>query len=207
MFKALAARLFPFLLRFSLTFLLLLALWPVVSPYYGRAMAATGQTIFRTLALLPPEARLEMRENKVWVIRRVTRSDGTAATAGVNVLDEGTYFNLVILLALITATPTLNWKARGAASVIGLAILGLLHLSDLYVKLRWTAVFPGLHGSGLIPEAASPLTVALFEWLYAFYSVIGFGLFPILIWIGAISLTAHLRMLSTGGCSPSRDLL
>lgn len=206
MFRALAARPLPFILRFSLTFLLLLALWPVISPYYARAMAVTGQTLLKTLALLPPEGHLEVRENRVWVFRPVSRIDGTQATAGVNVLDEGTYFNLVILLALIVATPTLDWKAGGAASVLGLATLGLLHLSDLYVKLRWTAIFPGLQRSGLIPEVVSPLTLKAFEWLYAFYSVIGFGLFPILAWIGVVSLTVHLRTLSTGG-SPSRDLL
>ena len=206
MFRALAARLLPFVLRFSLTFLLLFALWPVVSPYYARAMAVTGQALLKTLALMPPEGHLEVRENRVWVFRPVRRSDGTQATAGVNVLDEGTYFNLVILLALVAATPTLDWKGKGTASGLGLAILGLLHLSDLYVKLRWTAIFPDLRSSGVIPEAASPLVLKTYEWLYAFYSVIGFGLFPILVWIGVVSLTAHLRTLSTGG-SPSRDLL
>jgi hypothetical protein len=28
----------------------------------------------------------------------------------------------------------------------------------------------------------------IYEWLYAFFSVIGFGLFPILVWIGVVSL-------------------
>lgn len=167
-----------------MTFLLLFALWPVVSPFYARAMAATGQAVLKAVALLPPEGRLETRDNRVWVFRPVTRNDGTTATAGINVLDEGTYFNLVILLALIAATPSLRWKAAAGATVTGLAILSLTHLSDLYVKLRWTAIFPGLRASGVVPDAASPLVLKTFEWLFAFYSVIGFGLFPILIWIG-----------------------
>lgn len=188
MFRALAARLFRSALWFFLTFLLLLALWPLISPLYARATAAAGGAILRSISLLPPGGRLEARENRVWIVRPVTKLDGTRATARINVLDEGIYFNLVILLSLIVATPFLSWSAKGRASVIGLAILWLLHLSDLYVKLKWTAIYPGLRLAGVLPEAASPITVKTFEWLYAFYSVIAFGLFPLVVWLGVVSI-------------------
>lgn len=188
MFRALGARPFSFALRFLLTFLLLLAVWRFISPFYARAMAVTGQGLLRTVSLLPPGSRLEARENRVWVFRPVTRADGTSAMAGINVLDEAIYFNLVILLSLIVATPSLRWSAMAGASAIGLAVLALLHLSDLYVKLKWTAIFPGLRLSGVIPDVASPLTLKVFEWLYAFFSLFGFGLFPVVIWIGVVSL-------------------
>ncbi len=124
----------------------------------------------------------------MWIFRPVTKTDGTRATVGINVLDEATYFNLLILLSLIVATPSLRWQAKAAASAVGLAALWVLHLSDLYVKLKWTAIHPSLRLMGVVPEAASTLTLKTFEWLYAFYSVIGFGLFPILVWIGVVTL-------------------
>lgn len=188
MFRALAARPVSFALRFLLTFLLLLAVWRFISPFYARAMAVAGQGLLRAVSLLPTGSRLEARENRVWIFRPVTKTDGTSAMAGINVLDEATYFNLVILLSLIVATTFLSWSAMAGASAIGLAILALLHLSDLYVKLKWTAIFPGLRLSGVVPEVASPLTLKTFEWLYAFFSLFGFGLFPIVIWVGVVNL-------------------
>ena len=184
MFRVLAAKLLPFAIRFLVTFLLLLILWPVVSPFYARAMAASGQALLRTISLLPRGSRLEARQNRVWILRPVTKIDGTRAMAGINVLDEGTYFNLVILISLVVATPSLRWWKKGVVAATGLAMLWLLHLADLYVKMKWTAVHPGLRQSGVIPEAASPIVLKIFEWLFAFFSVIGFGLFPILVWLG-----------------------
>ena len=188
MLKALAAKVLPFSIWFLLTFAALLALWRFISPLYAEAMAVTGQRVLETVSLLSQGSRLVARDNRVWVARPVTRTDGTAATAGINVLDEATYFNLVILLSLIVATPALSWRRKGLASLVGLAVLAVLHLLDLYVKLKWTAIYPGLRMSGIMPEPASPITLKTFEWLYAFFSVIGFGLFPIVIWIGVVSL-------------------
>jgi hypothetical protein len=188
LFRALAPKLLSFTLQFLLTFLLLLALWPFTSPLYARFTAAAGGTLLRTIALLPSGGHLEARENRVWVFRPVTRIDGTTATAGVNVLDEATYFNLVILVSLIVATPSLGWGGKGGAAASGVVVLWLLHLTDLYVKLKWTAIFPGLRLRGVVPEPATLVTVKTFEWLYAFFSVVGFGLFPILVWLGVARL-------------------
>ncbi len=188
MLATLAARLLPFAARFLLTFALLLAVWSFVSPLYARGMAAAGGTLLDAASLLPPGSRLEARDRRVWIFRPVTKTDGSRAVAGVNVLDDATTFNFVLLISLIAATPSLRWRGQAKALCLGLAVLALLHLADLYVKLRWTAIYPGLRQVGVIPEAASPATVKIFEWLYAFFSVLGFGLFPILVWIGAVSL-------------------
>jgi len=188
LFKTLAANVLPFTIWFLLTFAALLALWRFISPLYAETMAVTGERVLRTLSLLPQGSRLAAQDNRVWVARPVTRTDGTSATAGLNVLDEATYFNLVIFLSLIVATPALSWRRKGLASLTGLAALAALHLLDLYVKLKWTAIYPGLRMSGVIPEPASPITLKTFEWLFAFFSVIGFGLFPVVIWIGVVSL-------------------
>lgn len=188
MFATLAARLLPFAARFLLTFLLLLALWPLASPLYARAMAAAGGAVLDTVSLLPPGSHLEARDRRVWIFRPVTKVDGSPGMAGINVLDDSTYFNFVLLASLIAATPSLGWPGKAKAFALGGALLAFLHLADLYVKLRWTAIFPGLRLHGVVPEAASPATVKSYEWLYAFFSVIGFGLFPILVWVGVMSL-------------------
>ncbi len=188
MFATVAARLLPFAARFTLTFLLLLVIWPFVSPLYARTMAAAGGKLLNTVSLLPSGSHLEVRDRRVWIFRPVTKVDGSRGLAGVNVLDDATYFNCVLLASLIVATPSLRWSATAKALGLGLALLASLHLADLYVKLKWTAIYPGLRLYGVVPEAASPATVKLYEWLYAFFSVIGFGLFPILVWIGVVGV-------------------
>jgi hypothetical protein len=187
LFAALASRLLPFAGRLLVTFLILLALWPFVSPLYARAMAAAGTTVLTTLSVLPPGSHLEARDRRVWVFRPVTKVDGSPGTAGMNVLDDNTYFNFVLFISLIAATP-LPWIRKAKAAALGAAVLGSLHLVDLYVKLKWTAIYPGLRAHGVVPEPASAATLKVLEWLYAFFSVLGFGLFPILIWIGVVSL-------------------
>jgi len=184
----LAAKLLPFAGRFILAFALLLAVWPLLSPLYAEVMAAAGRRLLTATSLLSPRSRLEVRDRRVWIFRPVTKVDGSPGVAGVNVLDDASYFNAVLLAALIVATPALPWLAKAKGLALGLTSLAILHLADLYVKLRWTALFPGLRLHGVIPEAASPATVKTYEWLYAFFSVIGFGLFPILVWIGVLGL-------------------
>jgi hypothetical protein len=188
LFAALASRLLPFAGRLLLTFLILLTLWPFVSPFYARAMAVAGGTVLTALSALPPGSHLEARGRRVWAFRPVTKVDGSPGTAGMNVLDDSTYFNFVLLVSLIVATPSLPWTRKAKAACLGAGALGLLHLADLYVKLKWTAVYPGLRLHGVIPEPASTATLKVLEWLYAFFSVLGFGLFPILVWIGVVSL-------------------
>ena len=205
MLTTLAARLLPFAARFILTFLLFLAVWPVVSPLYARAMAAAGGTLLHAVSSLPPGSRLEAKDRRVWIFRPVTKVDGSFGMAGVNVLDDSTYFNGVLLASLIVATPFLRWPAKVKAFGLGLSLLASLHFADLYVKLRWTAIFPGLRLQGVVPEPASAVTVKLYEWLYAFFSVIGFGLFPILVWIGVISLW-WARGGEGAGAPPSRKV-
>ncbi len=188
MFTTLADRLLAFAARFLLAFLLLLAIWPFASPLYARAMAAAGGAVLDRLSLLPPGSHLEARDRRVWIFRPVTKADGSQGMAGINVLDDATYFNFVLLASLIVATPSIGWSGKAKAFCLGSVVLASLHLADLYVKLKWTGTYPGLRGYGVIPEAASPAALKSYEWLYAFFSVIGFGLFPILVWIGVISL-------------------
>lgn len=151
-------------------------------------MAAAGGTLLNAASLLPHGSHLEARERRVWIFRPVTKVDGSRGTAGINVLDDSTYFNFALLISLIAATPSLRWLEKAKAFCLGGGVLACLHLADLYVKLRWTAIYPGLREHGVIPEAASAATVKMYEWLYAFFSVIGFGLFPILVWIGVVSV-------------------
>lgn len=188
MFATLAANLRSFAVRFLLTFLLLLFLWPLASPVYARAMAALGNSLLGAASLMPPASHLEARDRRVWIFRPVTKVDGTPGMAGVNVLDDSTYFNFVLLTSLIAATPSLGWIRKAKTLLLGAGLLAFLHLADLLVKLKWTAIHPSLRLRGVVPDAASPATLKLFEWLYAFFSVIGFGLFPILVWLGVVSL-------------------
>lgn len=188
MFDILAARLWSFAGRFLVTFALLVTLWPLVSPIYARAVASLGGPLLNATSLSPPGSRLEARNRRVWIFRPVTKVDGSLGMAGVNVLDDATYFNFVLLVSLIAATPSLGLGGKAKAFCLGAGILALLHLADLVVKLRWTAIYPGLRLHGIIPEAASPVVLKSYEWLYALFSVLGFGLFPILVWIGVVSL-------------------
>ncbi len=188
MLATLAGSLLPSAGRFIVAFLLLLACWRAISPWYASAIAAGAGRLLHALSLIPPGSRLEARDQRVWIFRPVTKIDGSPGMAGVNVLDDATYFNAVLLASLIAATPALRWATKAKALGLGVGLLASLHLADLYVKLKWTAISPALPRLGVTPEAASLATVKLYEWLYAFFSIMGFGLFPILVWIGAVSL-------------------
>lgn len=185
MLATLRARIGPFAAWFAITLLLLLAVWRFLSPFYAQGMATVGQTILNATGMLPLDSHLEARDRRVWIVRPVTKSDGSAGMATVNVLDDATYVNIILLVSLTVATPLLGLAAKAKVCLAGGAGLSILHLADLYIKLRWTALYPGLQAHGMMPEAAHPFTVKLYEWFYAFFSVNGFGLFPILLWFSA----------------------
>jgi len=181
----LRARIGHFAVWFTIALLLLLAVWRFLSPFYAQGMATVGQTLLNATGMLPPDSHLEARDRRVWIVRPVTKSDGSAGMATVNVLDDATYVNIILLVSLTIATPLLGLAAKAKVCLAGVAGLSILHLTDLYIKLRWTALYPGLQAHGMMPEAAHPFTVKLYEWFYAFFSVNGFGLFPILLWFAA----------------------
>lgn len=185
MLATLKARIGRFAAWFTIALLLLLAVWRFFSPFYAQGMATVGQTLLHATGMLPPDSHLEARDRRVWIVRPVTKSDGSAGMATVNVLDDATYVNMILLVSLTVATPLLGLATKAKVCLAGGAGLSILHLTDLYIKLRWTALYPGLQAYGMLPETASPLTVKLYEWCYAFFSVNGFGLFPILLWFAA----------------------
>lgn len=185
MLATLKARIGRFAAWFTIALLLLLAVWRFLSPFYAQGMATVGQTLLHATGMLSPDSHLEARDRRVWIVRPVTKSDGSAGMATVNVLDDATYVNMILLVSLTVATPLLGPATKAKVCLAGGAGLSILHLTDLYIKLRWTALYPGLQAYGMLPEAAHPFTVKLYEWFYAFFSVNGFGLFPILLWFAA----------------------
>jgi SEC-C motif-containing protein len=87
---------------------------------------------------------------------------------------SGLYANIVLLSALLLATPGMRWKKRCFALALGVALLGLSHLAFLIIKVEITLI-----------ETKHPLAGVESFWRFwdDFFEVMGKAFFPILIWL------------------------
>jgi hypothetical protein len=185
-----------FLLRFVGGFVLSVLLWAAVAPVYASLLATLarpliprierarathylvqGSTIVAVRPILLPQQRgLVERREPLWVP------------------DQN--YGLVLLAALVLATPGWSLRQRGRILGVSFALITLTQLALVVVRAEHTQLAPFETPYGrfsLIPPGYSPAMRALFKWLYGFFAVVGPGFFALLLYCGALAFTWRAR--------------
>jgi hypothetical protein len=189
--QALRATWRAFLLRFALAFIVLALAWSACAPAYAYLL----MMLARPLAPVIEHAA----GTTYWVEgatvygTRFLFNPATRQPAGFKVeLWKGySSYDLILLMALILATPGWPLRQRGRLLGIGLVLITATEfaffLSTIeYSQLR-TVTSPT--GSVLFPEGFSRPKQILATWVYYFFQTMGRGLFPLLIYWGMVGLT------------------
>src|SRR5262249_32328715 len=100
-------------------------------------------------------------------------------------------YDLILLIALILATPGLSLRRLGRLLGIGLVLITLTEFAFFLSTIEYSQLrpMPGRSGALLLPAGFSRLKQVVFTWIYYFFQTMGRGLFPLLIYWGMIGLT------------------
>jgi hypothetical protein len=179
-----------FLLRFALAFVVLAVGWWALAPAYARVLMALGRPLMPVLEA-SADTRYWVQDATVWT----TRSFLDPATQQplvfrVELWKGYASYDLILLAALILATPGWSLRQRGRLLVLGLAILTLAEFAFFVSTIKFTQLKPVANQSGvvLLPAGFSRPKQILFTWLYYFFQTMGRGLFPLLVYAGMIGV-------------------
>ena len=160
-----------FALRFLLLFGLLTGLWLLIAPLYSAIVFEAANQIFGLER--PPIAQVRSASDAFYVNH--LNAEGT--TPVFRFERYGTFFNVILLAALLLAAPIRSWRERLKRSAIGISLLAAVHIAFVFVYVK--AQFVNL---GLI--AVSSGTAYAYNWLAVLLGALGEGLFPLLIAAG-----------------------
>ena len=99
-------------------------------------------------------------------------------------------YDLILLGALILATPGWSLRQRGRLFALGLALLTLAEFAFFLSTIEFSQLkaVTSQAGAVLLPAGFSRPKQVLFTWLYYFFQTMGRGLFPLLIYAGMIGV-------------------
>ncbi len=129
-----ARELLVFSAMFILVFLVLALIWPVFAPIYNAITVALANVLF-PLVEEPDITMLKPEGNSV-AIYVVDPSKGPLLFAYLDYPHSG----LIILLALLLATPRLTWKRCLMIILLGMGLLIVVHSISLIAKTRFEYV-------------------------------------------------------------------
>jgi len=178
-----------FLLRFALAFVVLAFGWLALAPAYAHMLAMLGRPLIPVLETRPGTT-YSVEGAKVYAVRSMP-DPGSRRTATFKYELWRGYANydLILLAALILATP--GWSLRQRSRLLGLG-LGLLTLGEIaffLVTVEYSQFRPLPAGAGsLLPSGLSRPRQVLFTWLYYFFQIMGRGLFPLLVYLGMLGI-------------------
>ena len=157
------------LLRFAgiaLAVLIVIALlWQFIAPAYNQLLVWTSSGLVPHEATLAAEGRdiivdVEMQGPEIW------------ATASGTIEGSALHYGLILLLALIAATPGLKLSRRAKFGAVALLAMFLIHVIAILVAT--TFMVSNVESGGYL--ASNPFMIL--------FLTIGCDLFPLLIWGG-----------------------
>lgn len=132
-----------FLMLFTVSMLLLVALWPWIAPTYSRWVAEAVRIGLRWME--PTQVSVvASRGAELWIYRVVSPGQIRPYTW----FDQYTLFGLIPLVALLVATPGLTLRRRLGWTAAGIAGLFLTQAVYLVVSLQLSYIALGLAQSG-----------------------------------------------------------
>lgn len=150
----------------------LVALWLLVAPTYSAAVFAASEALLS----LDPSLTVAIADNNAGVPTVYDRSQ-TAEQPVFRFDRVGLFYNAIVLLALLLATPGWRWPRRAARLGVGVGLLAATHVA--FVAVQTKAQFVNL---GLIQPADE--FAYLVNWGAVLFGPIGEGLFPLAIALG-----------------------
>jgi hypothetical protein len=185
-----------FLLRFALAFLLTAVAWVGVGssvalgPAFAHLLAALGRplipaiettdgttywvegaTVYTTRSLVDPATRRTLRfKVELW--------KGYSS------------YDLILFASLMLATPGWALRQRLRLLAIGLALLALAEFAFFLSTIEYSQhrSLPTSTGTLLYPPGYSRTKDVVSTWIYYFFQTMGRGLFPLLVYVGAIGI-------------------
>jgi hypothetical protein len=100
-------------------------------------------------------------------------------------------YDLILLAALILATPGWSLRQRGRLLGVGLILITLTEFAFFLSTVEYSQLrpVPSQTGAMLLPTGFSRPKQALFTWIYYFFEIMGRGLFPLVIYLGMVGFT------------------
>ena len=100
-------------------------------------------------------------------------------------------YDLILLAALIIATPGWSLRQRGRFLALGLGLITLTELAFFLSTIEFSRLRPLQSPSGLVlvPAGFSRFRQVVFTWVYYFFQAMGRGLFPLLIYAAMVGFT------------------
>jgi len=100
-------------------------------------------------------------------------------------------YDLILLAALILATPGWSLRERGRLLALGLALLTLAEFAFFLATIEYSRLRPVTTptGSVLFPAGFSRPKEILATWVYYFFQTMGRGLFPLVVYLGMVGIT------------------
>jgi hypothetical protein len=191
-----------FLLRFALAFVLMAFAWVGWPGASGSGWLALGPAYAHLLVILArplipviettPVPTYWVEGATVWT----TRSFFDPATRRpvvfrVEIWKGYASYDLILLAALILATPGWSLRERGRLLALGLVLLTLAEFAFFLATIEYSRLRPVTTptGSVLFPAGFSRPKEILATWVYYFFQTMGRGLFPLVVYLGMVGTT------------------
>jgi len=179
----------PFLLRFALAYGVLALGWLALAPAYAHLLASLGRPLIPVLESTP-RSTYSVERARVVAVRWVPEPGSQRIMVVAQELWRGyASYDLVLLAALILATPGWSLRQRSRLLGLGLGLLTLAEIAFFLVAVEATQVQAVAGRSGSVPYTGfSRPRQILFTWLYYFFQIMGRGLFPLLLYWGMLAV-------------------
>lgn len=154
-------KLLSFVVKVVIVIVIMAPIWVMVVPGYNHALAVSADKV------TPSSIGFRTEDNSILIDSQQGETGVTLTVHGLSL-----QYGLVVLLALIIATPGLKIRKRLKFIIIALVAMFIIHVIGMVVI--------GILARSISPEhpsvAGNPL--------YILIASIGFDLFPILVWLG-----------------------
>jgi hypothetical protein len=145
---------------------------PVTESTAGATYRVEGASIWTTRSVLDPATQKPMLfKLELW--------KGNAS------------YDLVLLAAVILASPGWSPRQRGRLLGLGLILITLTEFAFFLSTIEYSQLrpVPSRTGSMLLPAGFSRPRQILSTWIYYFFEIMGRGLFPLVIYLGMVGFT------------------
>ena len=132
-----------FLLLFVVALAVLTPLWSLAAPHYGRLAAGAARPLFHAVEGSDVTV-VDARNGEVWIFRRL---DAQRVTPFLY-FDRYTFFALIPLVALFTATPGLGVRRRAIRALAGVGALFVWQVLYLVAAVELAYAATGLASPG-----------------------------------------------------------